>query len=63
MNVRWVLDPKLGSRLRAVIVVVSGVLTALGQTLDQLDAAKWTFSVPTVLALLAHWTPVGSQKQ
>jgi hypothetical protein len=56
-----ILDPVLGSKLRAILVIVAGIVTMLGQVIDELERAGWAMSLPVLLAILSHWTPVGNQ--
>lgn len=62
MNWKWILDPTLGARARAVVVQVTMAITAVTYFVDELDKAGWIVTPALIISILGNWTKVGDKK-
>lgn len=61
MDLKIVLDPKLGSRIRWFVVALTSAATLASQFVSQLEAARWSVSAPLIIGFIANHTKIGNR--
>lgn len=59
---KFILDPKLGGKIRSLIQLVAAVGTVATAADHEIAAAGGIISIPVVLSILAHYFPFGNAK-
>lgn len=62
MNIKWILDPKLGGKLRLVIQVVTYVAAFVAALQKDAAATGGVLTLPLILSTLAHRTSFGNKE-
>lgn len=58
---KHLLDPKLGGKIRAVLLLVAAVGSVAAASANDIAAGGGVISVPVVLSILAHFTKLGNK--
>ena len=53
------LDAKAGAKIRAVLWIVSAVVTILLQTVNDLDQAGWVLTPAPIVSVIGNWSRIG----
>lgn len=62
MKFKWLLDPKLGGKLRTVVYIVSYVAAVVAAIQSEAAATGGALSLPAIVQIFTHLSTKGNQE-